>query len=63
MRFAEIHSEKGHLIVKYELKAIKHHLCSRRDMSRRPDVHGAEEALLSAHLAAGLDLPPLEAVL
>ena len=33
------------------------------DVSRRPDVHGFEEALLSAHLAAGLDCPWLEDVL
>lgn len=36
---------------------------SSRHVSRRPDVHGAEEALLSAHLAAVLDRPPLEDVL
>lgn len=32
-------------------------------LSRRPDVHGSEEALLSAHLVAGLDEPPLEVIL
>lgn len=38
-------------------------LCAHCNVSRWPDVHGAEEALLSAHLATGLDRPPLEAVL
>lgn len=44
-------------------KVIEQRLCSHCNLSRRPDVHGAEEALLSAHLAAGLDCSPLEDVL
>lgn len=42
---------------------MKQHLWPCCDSSRRPVVHGAEETLLSAHPAAGLGRPPLEAVL
>lgn len=44
-------------------KVTEQRLCVHCDVSRRPDVHGVEEALLSAHLAAGLDCPRLEDVL
>lgn len=59
-------SKSSHEILKCDLnplKVINQRLCSHCDVSRRADVHGAEEAFLSAHLATGLDRPPLEAVL
>lgn len=51
---------KSRCILKFE-STIRH--CAHSDMCRWLDVHGAEEALLSAHLATGLAFPPLEVVL